>query len=194
MIGICGVEKIKYNLSVSGTGITSILLAEHKSWFTNGLYISNANPSSYTSDNILVDSKAGGKLYIINAASNLTTGKFNPHITLDLNLINYKNKYKYTDYTTSAEIKVNTEFLYNSTLSSTVETLISGSKPVFSNWLTEYTTNLYTKFNTDIITANNQYNNIALANLNDSRLPGIFNNITNYTQKYKKACISLYDT
>ena len=76
-----------------------------------------------------------------------------------------------------------------------METLISGNKPKFSDWLTGYTTNLVTTFNNTVINANNEYNtlNNGKSTNNDPELAKIFSNITGYTEKYKKAQINLYD-
>lgn len=114
---------------------------------------------------------------------------FNPHIPLDLNLINYKNKYKYIDYITNQAVQFTTQITGNPN----VESLISGNNPVFSDWLTGYTTKLVTKFNNDVLSANDEYNTISNGTGSKQRLSIISANMINYTEKYKKAQLNLYD-
>lgn len=141
-------------------------------------------------------------MYINSSSSTLGTGTFQPHIPMDLNLINYKNKYKYVDYDTSNTVKLTTEFISGTSTTGVVETLISSNKQVFSNWLTGYSTNLYNRFSNEMQSENTSYNNIFNnivstrsweSAINNSALQAKIAKVKNLTEKFKAAQVTLYD-
>ena len=149
-------------------------------------------------------------------------GIFKPHIPLNLDIIDYKNYYKFdifNDIISGAanNASITTQFIENKTnetessgkqytekiidYSSNISTIIPDTK-LFSDFLYEYISGnpgTLTKINNTLIEINSQYNNhansIALSSINtDSTLTELLNIVTGtLTPNLNRAQLKLYD-